>query len=260
MKNYCGFLCVFLFLSCGMRDSETPVLLEFPPLPAAWTELLGSPRWFIRYYAGGEREAYLEDGGEFSLPLSAAGPVFAWPYWPARRLEPGDFRPAGLILSRDALPEGAGRRFVLSWQGGVEAWFYQALDRAALENPAAGDSETPRQGGNFNWPRFRDLFSDPSVPLDLREDPWRADWEAIAGKTVRSGFRKQWLTVMETSALSIPAPPGPWISPSPFAGPLEFGDGPCVFPTGPGPDVQAWYSVSGILRCSGESWMLFPWE
>jgi hypothetical protein len=265
MKNYCGFLCLLLFLSCGLRDGEAPARLEFPPLPAAWAELLGEPRWCIRYYAGAEREAYLEDGGEFFLSPSATGPVLAWPYWPARRLEPGDFRPAGLILPYDGRPPEGAPRLVLSWRGGVDAWFYQALDRAALdrapvEKATAGDAEPPRRGGNFNWPKFRELFSDPSVPQEIREDPWRADWEAVAEKTLSSGFRKQWLVVVETSPLSISAPPGPWISPSPFAGPLEFGAGPCVFPVGPGPAVQAWYSAWGILHCSGKSWMLLPWE
>jgi hypothetical protein len=258
MKNYCGFLCVLL-LSCGPRGGEAPVRLEFPPLPAAWTELLGSPRWFVRYYDGGEREAYLEDGGELFLPLSATGPVFAWPYWPARHLEPGDFRPAGLILPYDAQPQEG---LVLSWQGGLDAWFYQALERAAREKAAqdGGDLETLNQGRNFNWPKFRALFSDPSVPRELREDPWRADWEAIAEKTIRSGFRKQWLNAGETSALSIPVPPGIWVSSSPFSPSLEFENGPCVFLVSPGPGIQAWYSAQGILHCSGESWMLLPWE
>jgi hypothetical protein len=266
MKNYYGFLCLLL-LSCGPWDGDTPARLEFPPPPAPWTELLGSPRWFVRYHTGGNQETcevHLEDGGDLSLPPSAAGPVFAWPYWPARGLTPGDFRPAGLILPCDALPpEGdSPRRLVLSWQGGVDAWFYQALERAALENAAGegGDSGSPDRGRNFNWPRFRALFSDPSVPQEIREDPWRADWEAIAEETIRSGFRKQRLKAVETSALSIPVPPGPWISPSPFAPALEFGPGPCVFPAGPGPGIQAWYSAQGILHCSGESWILLPWE
>ncbi|MDR3173140.1 MAG: hypothetical protein LBU19_02715 [Treponema sp.] len=258
MKNYCGFLCVLL-LSCSLQGRDASLRLEFPPLPAAWTELLGSPRWFVRYYDGGDREAYLEDGGELFLPPSAAGPVFAWPYWPVRRLEPGDFRPAGLILPYDARPREEGR-LVLSWQGGVDAWFYQALEMAALEGADGGDLEIQNRGRNFNWPKFRALFSDPSVPQELREDPWRADWEAIAEQTIRSGFRKQWLNVMETSARSIPVPPGLWISPSPFAPSLEFESGPCVFPVGPGPAVQSWYSSPGILHCSGESWMLLPWE
>ena len=261
-----AFLCLLL-LSCKLREGEAPVRLEFPPLPAPWTEILGSPRWSIRYYTEGEREAnesFLEDGGELFLPPSAAGPVFAWPYWPARGLEPGDFRPAGLILPCDALPpEGASaRRLVLSWQGGLDAWFYQALEEAALERAAmgGGDAGSPERGRNFNWPKFRALFSDPAVPQEIREDPWRVDWEAVAEETIHSGFRKQRLKVMETSALSIPAVPGPWISPSPFAPALEFGSGPCVFPVGPGPGVQAWYSAGGILHCSGESWMFLPWE
>ncbi|MDR2746236.1 MAG: hypothetical protein LBB77_02215 [Treponema sp.] len=267
MKNYCGLLCVLL-LSCALEDREAPVRLEFPPLPAAWTELLGSPRWLVRH---GDQEFYLEEGGELSLPPSLAGPVFAWPYWPARRLEPGDFRPAGLILPCDARPlEGAlDRRLVLSWQGGVDAWFYQALEKAALEKAAlekaalektAGGTEVLNRGRNFNWPKFRALFSDPSVSPEILEDPWRADWEAIAEKTVHSGFRKQLLTAVETSALSVPAPPGLWISPSPFSPSLEFESGPCVFPVGPGPGVQVWYSARGILHCSGENWMLLPWE
>jgi hypothetical protein len=257
MKNYGLFLCLVLS-SCALQEGEGPFGLEFPPLPAAWTELLGNPRWLIGYYTEG---AYQESDGELPLPPSAAGPVLAWPYWPG--LEPGDFRPAGLILPYDAWsPEGAAdRRLILSWQGGVDAWFYQELERAALDRAqGSGDPEDLARGRNFNWPRFRALFSDPSVPQEIREDPWRADWPAIAEKTIHSGFRKQWLTAMETSILSIPVPPGPWISPSPFAPVLNFETGPGVFPAGPGPAVQAWYSVSGILHCSGESWILLPWN
>ncbi|MDR0642883.1 MAG: hypothetical protein LBG07_10535 [Treponema sp.] len=263
MKKCYGLLCLLL-LSCKLREGESPVRLEFPPLPALWTEILGNPRWFVRYHTEGGREAnesYLEDGGELFLPPSATGPVFAWPYWPARGLKPGDFRPAGLILPFDALPPGASaRHLVLSWQGGVDAWFYQALEGAAFEGAEGGDLEVLERGRNFNWPKFRALFSDSAVPQEIREDPWRADWEAVAEKTIRSGFRKQWLSAMETSALSIPAAPGPWISPSPFAPALEFGAGPCVFPVGTGPGVQVWYSAQGILHCSGESWMFLPWE
>jgi hypothetical protein len=203
---------------------------------------------------GVERET-----GEGRLPPSAAGPVLAWPYWPARGLEPGDFRPAGLILPYDAA--SAGKPLILSWRGGVDAWFYQELEKAALDAlRGGGNLEDLPRGGNFNWPRFRALFSDPSVPSEIREDPWRADWGAIAEKTIRSGFRKQWLTVVETMARSIPVPPGRWISSSPFAPTLDFAAGPGVFPVGPGPGIQAWYSAGGILHCSGEGWILLPWN
>jgi hypothetical protein len=264
MKNLRGMLCFLLFCgfcsSCAFPDRDGPFLLEFPPLPAAWTELLGEPRWLVRYYDGEGREAYLEEEDALSLPPAAAGPVLAWPYWPARRLEPGDFRPAGGILPYDGRPpDGASdsRHLNLSWQGGVEAWFYRALSGAAQ---GGGDSKAPAGGRNFNWPRFRALFSDPSVPPEIREDPWRADWEDIAERTVLSGFRKQWLKAVETTELPVPVHPGPWISASPFAAALEFGAGPCVFPVGPGPAVSIWYSAQGILHCSGENWMLLPWE
>jgi hypothetical protein len=253
MKNY-GLLFCLVLSSCALGEGEGPFSLEFPPLPAAWTELLGRPRWLVRYYAEG---AYQETG-EASLPPAATGPVLAWPYWPARGREPGDFRPAGLVLPYDASsPEVPDRRLILSWRGGVDAWFYQELEQAARDDGAPED--LPR-AGNFNWPRFRTLFSDPSVPGEIREDPWRADWPAIAEKTIRSGFRKQWLTVPETSDLSIPAPPGKWVSPSPFAPVLNVGPGPGIFPVGPGPGVQAWYSAGGIIHCSGESWILLPWD
>jgi hypothetical protein len=256
MKNY-GFILCLVLASCALQEGGGPYSLEFPPLPASWTELLGSPRWLVRYYAEGSSR---EIGEGISLPPSAAGPVFAWPYWPARGLEPGSFRPAGIVLPCGAGPSEGGRRLALSWQGGVDAWFYQALENAARDRALqdGGGLEGLPRGRNFNWLRFRALFSDPSVPQEIREDPWRADWEAIAENTVRSGFRKQRLKVMETADLSIPAPPGSWISPSPFAPPLNFENGPGVFPAGPG--VHAWYSAAGILHCSGESWMLLPWS
>jgi hypothetical protein len=141
---------------------------------------------------------------------------------------------------------------VLSWQGGVDAWFYLALD-------ALGSGDL-RQGRNFNWPNFRALFSDPAVPQEVRNDPWRVDWEAVAAQTVGSGFRKQLLKAGETSRLRIPVYPGPWIAPSPFAPPLLFNDGTGVFEVQDGFEVQAWYSAVGILHCAGTSWLLLPWE
>jgi hypothetical protein len=137
----------------------------------------------------------------------------------------------------------------------VDAWFYHALSGAG-----GGYSKASAGGRNFNWPKFRALFSDPSVPLEIREDPWRADWEDIAEKTVQSGFRKQRLKAAETLTLTVPVHPGPWISTSPFNPVREFGTGPCTFPAGPGPAVSTWYSAQGILHCSGENWILLPWQ
>ncbi|MDR0399580.1 MAG: hypothetical protein LBH51_01380 [Treponema sp.] len=256
---YLIFLCAPLW-SCVMPEEEGVFQLEFPPLPAAWTELLGEPRWLVQYYGEEGRESYLEGEEIPSLPPFAVGPVLAWPYWPLYRLEPGDFRPAGGILPYDGRPaaEDSGpRRLSLSWQGGVDAWFYQAL---SLAERGEKDSKAPGGGRNFNWPNFRALFSDPAVPQEIRDDPWRADWEDIAARTARSGFRKQWLKTAEDSFLTVPVHPGPWISNSPFSPALEFGAEPCVFPVSPGSAVHIWYSAQGILHCSEENWMLIPWE
>jgi hypothetical protein len=196
------------------------------------------------------------EGPELSPPLSRVGTVSAWPYWPLRGLEPGDFRPAGAILPYDAQISGKGPgRILLSWQGGVEARFFEALNRAAQDSAGeTGDSEDLRRAERFNWPAFRLLFSDPTVSEDFRADPWLSDWEAIAEKTLHSGFRKQWLGPVETWDLAIPVP-GPWVSPSPFVMPAEG-----ALKVREGPTVQAWYSARGILHCAGASWMLFPWN
>jgi hypothetical protein len=254
---------------CDTGAVDGPFLLDFPPLPPSWTELLGSPRWLVRYYSAGGREESLEVEGEtagLSLPLSRVSPVLAWPYWPARRLKPGDFRPAGAILPYQVRGGDPGR-ISLSWQGGVEAWFFQALNRAALNKAALSSAalngtealEDPRRAENFDWPGFGALFSDPGVSAEFRSDPWLADWDAIAERTLRSGFRKQWLVPGETRSLIVPVPPGLWVSPSPFVPPLEAGAEPSTLIAPPGPRVQAWYSAGGILHCAGTSWILLPW-
>jgi hypothetical protein len=239
---------------CDVEAADSPFLLDLPPLPASWTELLGTPRWLVRYYGQDGREVFLDFEGErpeLSPPLSRVGTVTAWPYWPLWHLEPGDFRPAGAILPYDVPIHGDGPgRILLSWQGGVEARFFDALNRV----DGIGDAEDRRQAERFNWPAFRLLFSDLTVSEEFRADPWLADWDAIAEKTVRSGFRKQQLGIVETRDLNIPAP-GPWVSPSPFAMPAEE-----TVKVREGSTVQAWYSAQGILHCAGANWILLPWN
>jgi hypothetical protein len=249
---------------------ELGFLLDLPTLPPSWTELLGPPRWRVRYYGSDGMEAVLDFEGEtaeLSLPPSRVSPVLAWPYWPARHLEPGDFRPAGAILPYESPVNGSDPgRISLSWEGGVEAWFFEALNRAALnatipEGTDDTDAEALRRGENFDWPAFRALFSDPTVSETFRADPWCADWDAIAEKTLRSGFRKQWLVVVETLPLAVPAPPGPWVSPSPFVPPLEPNPlGTLTLQVRAGPRVQSWYSAAGILHGAGTGWILLAWE
>ncbi|MDR0669573.1 MAG: hypothetical protein LBF95_05785 [Treponema sp.] len=263
MRNKSLFFCAVLAFLGGCDpdgSGESLFRLELPPLPQSWMELLGSPRWLVRYYGHDGGEIFLDvegEGAELSLSPSRVSSVIAWPYWPLRHLEPGDFRPAGAILPYGALFGGdSPGRIPLSWQGGVEAWFFEALSRAALTRAnGTADSGNPRRPEYFDWPAFRFLFSDPAVSAEFRADPWLADWDAIAEKTVRSGFRKRWLGVVETLDLSIPALPGPWISPSPFVPPAAD-----TLKVRGGSTAQAWYSAAGILHCAGTSWILLPWE
>ncbi|MDR2177939.1 MAG: hypothetical protein LBP20_07875 [Treponema sp.] len=237
---------------CDAGNGESPFLLELPSLPPSWTELLGPPRWLVKYYDGGGVEVILDIEGEtaeISTLPSRPSPVSAWPYWPLRRLKPGDFRPAGAILPYGINGKTQGR-ISLSWQGGVEACFFEAMNRAALNNTGSPDI---RRGEYFDWPAFQALFSDPAVPADFRSDPWRADWDAIAERTVRSGFRKRLLAVAEALPLAVPA--GSWVSPSPFA-PTETG----TVKVRDGTTVQVWYSAGGILHCAGAAWILLPWD
>jgi hypothetical protein len=108
---------------------------------------------------------------------------------------------------------------------------------------------------NFNWPRFRRLFDDPSLNAEVRADPWLADWAGIAAKIVKSGFDKRRLVPEARSSLAVPAGPGPWIGASPFAAPLFFEATP-VFSVRPTADT--WVSREGVLRCNSEAWIFIP--
>ena len=212
-----------------------------------------------------------------SLPQTWTSAVSAWPFWPDKGLVPGIFMPAGAIFPFDA----SGKSLRLSWQGGVDAnlfWeFAQASDKAGQE-PAGQESVPPepepeteaveraaaRLPWNFDWPRFRELFDDPSLNADIRADPWLADWQSIAEKIVQSGFDKRRLVPEARSSLAIPVQPGPWIGTSPFAPPLLFEAAPeeagqtvPVFPVRPTADT--WVCADGILRCNTETWIFMAY-
>jgi hypothetical protein len=129
-----------------------------------------------------------------------------------------------------------------------------------VENISTGRAVGPRLPWNFDWPRFRLLFEDPSVNAEVRADPWLADWQSIAAKIVQSGFDKRRLIPEPRINLTIPfsnganngVSRGPWIGTSPFAAPLLFEAGP-VFPAHPAADT--WVSREGILRCNTETWI-----
>ena len=265
MKSYflAFVLCAGCFLhGCGESVTNSQYVLGFPEIPSAWRALLGSPYWQVQWL---NREGYMETatvrenaGIEVSLPQTLASAVIAMPFWPDREIRPGVFKPAGAIFPFDV----SGERLALSWQGGVDAnlfWeFVNAANKAGQESaqPETDSAEraaVSRMPWNFNWPRFRLLFSDPAFNADIRADPWLADWSGIAEKILLSGFDKRRLIPAARSGLEIPVGSGPWIGTSPFAAPLFFETVP-VFPVGP--EADTWVSREGILRCNKETWIL----
>jgi hypothetical protein len=182
-------------------------------------------------------------------------------------INPGVFRPAGAIFPFDT----SGGTIHLSWQGGVEAAFFWELARhsgGAETEEVEPEPDDPNQAvstaraavsrlpWNFNWPRFRRLFSDEAVNADFRADPWLADWPTIAERTVTSGFDRRRLVPEARGSLQVPVNPGPWVGTSPFATPLHF-EGVPVFPVRPA--VDTWVSADGLLRCNSDAWIFVGW-
>jgi hypothetical protein len=187
-----------------------------------------------------------------SLPQTWASAVSAFPFWPEKGIGPGIFKPAGAIFPYDA----SGDSLILSWQGGVDAVLYWELARA-YGGTGQTEAENTRIPMNFNWPRFRRLFDDPSLNAEVRADPWLADWASIAAKIVKSGFDKRRLVPEARSALEVHVGSGPWIGASPFADPLLFETTP-IFRVKPTADT--WVSREGLLRCNSETWIYRNWE
>jgi len=245
-------LCAGFFLhGCGESLVDSRYTVQMPGLPPAWEVLLGSPYWRVEWLNGeGRKETVIVRGNggmEVSLPTTWVSAVSAAPFWPDKGLGPGIFRPAGAIFPFDV----SGKSLVLSWQGGVEANLYWEL----IEAYRRAGQESIRLPWNFNWPRFRQLFDDPTLNADVRADPWLADWSGIAAKMVQSGFDKRRLVPEARSSMEIPVNLGPWIGVSPFAPPLLFEAVP-VFPVRPA--VDTWVSAGGTLRCNTEAWILLP--
>jgi len=260
---------VFILYGCGESLLDSRYALELPELPSDWEAMLGSPYWRIEWLNDeGQKESLtvkVKRGVEISLPPTWVSAVSALPFWPDRGIGPGIFRPAGAIFPYDV----SGKSLVLSWQGGVEAnlywefvkaYAYAASSDAVEESPPEETEPVERAAvsrlpWNFNWPRFRLLFDDPSLNAEIRADPWLADWSSIAAKIVQSGFDKRRLVPESRSSMEIPVSPGPWIGASPFAAPLLFEAVP-VFSVRSTADT--WVSREGILRCNTETWILLP--
>lgn len=254
---------ILLYMFLGMALTAcSPVIPPayypvLPALPPAWETLLGQPLWRVEWYDadGSLRHA---QGDAASLPAMALSPglvqpVLAHPSWPG--MPPGTMRPAGAIFPHDAEDS----QLVLSWEGGVEAAFYQALNRAALAAETEGQGKQLRQGAYFDWPRFRALMGGGDLPGGVQEDPWLVDWQSVAEKTVQSGFDRRRIKVQAREELAVAIPSGgPWIGASPFAAPLPWQAGETVR-IGVNARADTYASPGGVLRCTRGAWVWLPW-
>ncbi|MDR1248291.1 MAG: hypothetical protein LBK63_03215 [Treponema sp.] len=273
MKAITGFSFFLFFLVLGACDRaaiKSEYALDFPPLPAAWQEMLGDARWRLIWTDDQGVAQTMETGGEAAISVVSewATPALAFPYWPGRGILPGEMRPAGAIFPFDV----RGDRLQLSWRGGAEAWFYREL--AAARNAAlveagtgggtaaAGAALDKRRPEYFDWPRFRSLLDSDAIPAAVREDPWKADWREVAIRTVQSGFDRRRISGQTTKELLAPGSElgdGPLAGPSPFARPLlpEPGLGYRFAVTN---RSDTYVSADGILRVSGKTWIYYSFH
>jgi hypothetical protein len=270
MKAINGFSLLLFFLVLGACDKgaiRDEYALDFPPLPAAWQEMLGGAHWRLIWTDDQGAPQTMETGGEAAVSVVSewATPVLAFPYWPGRGVLPGEMRPSGAIFPFD-VREG---RLQLSWKGGVEAWFYRELTAARNAALAEAGAEgavkaafNKRRPEYFDWPRFRSLMAGDAIPAAVREDPWKADWSDVAIRTVQSGFDRRRITVRTTEELLAPGAElgnGPFAGPSPFARPLlpEPGLGYRFAVTN---RSDTYVSSGGILRVSGKTWIYYSFH
>jgi len=237
---------VLQFAGC-MDFPSSEYDLKLPEAPEIWVSVLGQPHWRLEWLdpGGNKRTADISPGGgkKVELPVTWANPVTAWPYWPGHNLIPGFFKPAGGLFPFDV----DGESLILSWKAGLDTVFYWELASAYGQN----EKKIP---ANFDWQRFRELFTSGDLKEDVSKDPWLIDWHFVAEKTMSSSFDRRRLVPEKTQPMTIPVSHGYWYGTSPFAEPL-------FFPENETPEFQirsgvnVWFSAEGILRVSDKTWV-----
>jgi len=243
-----------LMACCGEGLNPSSYQPVLPVLPLSWKEILGDASWRLQWL--GEDGTWKEweglpgsDPPEISIYCEWSTPVLAWPFWPAWNLSPGIMRPAGALFPWDI----SGHKIYLSWQGGVDAFFWRELAHADRSN-GASEGRLPWY---FDWQRFRELFSGENIPENVRLDPWLADWKLIGSKTVSSGFDRRRLVSRKFSEIAIPDMDGSWAGSSPFSRPIAVPEeGPLLLNVTESADT--WVSPGGVLKCSTEGWVFRP--
>jgi hypothetical protein len=228
--------------SCGEPVVRTSYRINLPDLPDSWLEVLGEAHWRVEWSGrdGAARNAEAVPGGEAVYADAAqewTSAVIAWPYWPDKGIRAAAAKPAGALFPFDV----SGGSINLSWNGGVDAVFFREI-------AAAGNEKHPPQ--NFNWPRFRKLFSGADLPEDILRDPWLADWKAIAAKTAASGFDRRRIVARKGANLTFTVPAdGPWAGASPFSREQNWEAGKTVT-VRVNDQVDSYFCPAGILLCS----------
>jgi len=252
MKNfYFLFTTVFVsalqLVSCG-DICPSKYTLELPNPPESWVSLLGEPCWQVEWFDqnGENRRAELKSGEnlEVEIPITWANPIIARPYWSEHSLNSEIFMPAGALFPFDAKKD----TIRLSWEAGHDAVFYTELALANEQN----SSKIP---ANFDWVRFRELFSSGVLGEEVRKDPWLVDWRSVAEKTISGNFDRRRLVPEKTEQKAIPVPSGIWYGTSPFAQPIMVENSEGIFPVRP--EINVWISSNGILWANSDTWMLY---
>jgi hypothetical protein len=239
-----------VFTLCMSASCSNPVIhesyrIKFPDLPESWLEVLGEANWHTEWIGkdGNLHSAEVEPEGLAYAGLAQewASPVSAWPYWPDKGIRYGVMKPSGAIFPLDV----SGGSIQLTWSGGIDAIFFREL--------AALNSEK-RLPHNFNWVRFRELFSGGVLSEDILLDPWLADWKEIAAKTVLSGFDRRRIISQKRTSISLTVPAsGPWTGTSPFMRTGDWQKGETITLKA-GAVVDSYFCPEGILHYSPDAW------
>jgi hypothetical protein len=247
MKQILMLSLTFILFACRNPVIPASYRLVIPALPPAWEAILGPPQWRVEWFTpdgrlhSGEGTAAALPGVD--LPVEWASPVLAYPFWPDRSLGPGCMRPAGALAPFDV----EGGDLCLTWEAGPEAWFYRALAAASSGGELSGTA-AGRRPDRFDWPRFRNLLHDGDIPQEVQNDPWLADWDTIAAKTVQSGFDRRRIRASPREPLTLSVPwPGPWAGSSPFAEVRHWEAGETVTVDAPA-EADTLISPGGMLR------------
>ncbi|GMO50110.1 MAG: hypothetical protein Ta2G_07420 [Termitinemataceae bacterium] len=251
------FICVSaLFASCESVNYDTYTFVLPLPSESGIYQVLGTPCWHIEWTDenGDFREAEIAANSSSSLNgLSVfaleSSAIIAYPYWPDKKILRGIVKPSGAIFPFDA----KGNKVYLTHQGGVDAVFYREINKAKNEK---------RPAYQFDWVRFRSLFSDGSLGEEISGDPWLADWHSIAERTAASGFDKRRIKPSKLTMRSVTVPlGGTWIGSSPFEKAKTLSAG-ALIQLGVkenSDEVESYFCTSGTLHVNTKvsSWVPF---